>query len=181
MTNIQIRQANKYDLWALERLLALGIQESEGLLPGYDELDFVHTGINMIVAGLVFVAVDIDEKANTEKIVGCLNLEANSWAWNKEQTILESVHFYVIPEARGKALADGKTRVWEGLLAAGKHLADAASNAKGYAVPLMIRVIHKMDDQQVSAKDELFKRAGLSYVGGTHLYVPQPVTADKAA
>lgn len=175
-TKIIIRAATPYDLFALELMLAKGIEESAGLLPDYDQMHFFHTAINMCAAGLVFVAAERDDVAKHEKLVGCLNLDGKTWAWNKTVTILESVHFYVLPEARGRTLEDGKTAVWEGLLQAGQALADAAG------VPMVINVIHQVGaENRAGAKDELFKRAGLQYMGGNHLYLPKPKAAEKAA
>ncbi len=172
-TTIAVRPVQKWDLWALELLLAKGIEESDGLLPDYDPLHFAHTAINMIAAGLIYVAVEIDEAAKQEKIVGCLAMEAKSWSWNADVRLIESVHFYVLPEVRGRQLADGKTPVWEGLLKAGQALADGAG------MPLRVEILHKLDDRG-TAKDELMKRAGFSYTGGNHLYLPK-AAAQQAA
>src|SRR5262245_4115744 len=137
---ILIRYATKYDLIPLEVLLGKGIEESGGLLPNYDALHTYHAAINQIAAGLIFVAAAVDEAAKREKIVGCLVLDTNTWHWNPSVTILRSVHFYVVPEARGQRLADGKTPVWKGLLDAAQELAD------GNGLPLIVEVMHKLDD-----------------------------------
>lgn len=159
-----IRQATLYDLIPLEMLLSYGIEESKGLLPDYDPLHFTHTAANMIASGLVFVAVEQEDKR--EKVVGCLALEARQWHWQPLAVLVESVHFYVLPEARGKYLSDGKTPIWQGLLGAGRALCDKTGAL------MRIEILHRLDASEAISKDELLKRGGLTYVGGNFIYVP---------
>lgn len=171
---IGIRRGNVYDLFALELLLAKGIEESNGLLPDYDQLPTLHKGLNMLHAGAVFVACEIREK--TERIIGCLALNGEAFSWNSSSEVLRSVHFYVLPDARAHTLDDGKTLAFEGLRAAGCALADAAQ------MPLIIEQLHQVGpDNRAEAKDELFKRTGMSYVGGSYVYLPRPAEESKAA
>lgn len=173
---IAIRPGKVYDLFALEWLLMKGIEESNGLLPNFDQLPTLHQGLDMLYTGTVFVACEIHEAGKRERIVGCLALNAEKFSWNASATVLRSMHFYVLPEARAHTLADGKSLVFEGLLAAGQALSDAAG------VPLLVEQLHQVGpDNRAAAKDELFKRAGLAYVGGNHAYLPKPPAAEKAA
>ncbi len=181
----EIRGANQFDLPALELLLARGIEESKGLLPPYDWRHVWHTAVNQIASGMVFVATGTDEAAKRQKIVGCLVLDAQPWAWHPGFQVLRSQHFYVLPEERSNTLADGKL-IWEGLREAGQRLSDIVSEAAieqgAPPVPLLIEVLHQMGpDARVEVKDELMRRAGLQHVGGTWLYMPKVAAAEKAA
>jgi hypothetical protein len=176
-TKYGIRIANSYDLFALERLMAKGVEESKGLFPDYDQSHFFHTALRMLEREMVFVACQFEEKQF--RIVGCLALDGRTWAWNPRVIVLESVHYYVLPEARTATLEDGKTLLWDALLMAGKTLAEVASTvvladgSKQFRpVPLRIDNFFRIEDARAAAKDELMKRAGFSYVGGNHLYIP---------
>lgn len=173
---IVIRRGNVYDLFACEFLLAKGLEESNGLLPDYDQLPTLHKSLNMLHSGSVFLACDVDEAAKRERIVGCLALIPEAFSWNSSVEVLRSVHFYVLPASRPHTLPDGTTLVFEGLLEAGRILADAVN------MPLIVEQLHEVGpDNRAAAKDELFKRAGLSYVGGNHVYLPKPAAESKAA
>jgi hypothetical protein len=172
-----IRIATSYDLFALERLMAKGIEESQGLLPDYDQQHFFHTALKLIEMSLVFVACEFSDKMF--KIVGCLALDGRHYAWNPRVVVLESVHYYVLPEARAATLEDGKTLLWDALLQAGKTLAEVRSTVflndgskQFHPVPLRIDNFFRIDDARAAAKDELMKRAGFSYIGGNHLFIP---------
>ena len=166
---ISIRRGNVYDLFALEFLLSKGLEESNGLLPDYDQLPTLHKSLDMLHTGSVFVACEGDEAARSEKIVGCLALNPEAFSWNSAVVVLRSVHFYVLPAFRARTLADGVTLVFDGLRRVGSDLADAAN------MPMIIEQLHQVGpDNRAEAKDELFKRAGLSYVGGNFVYLPKP-------
>ena len=172
----EIRRANQFDLPALEILLAKGIEESKGLLPPYDWPHVYHAAINQIQAGLIFVAGAVDEEAKREKVVGVLVLDAQHFSWSPKAGVIRSVHFYVLPEERGKTLSDGKTLIYEGLIQAGEWLANAAG------VPLLIEILHQMGPEaRIEAKDKLMEKAGLTYVGGSWLYMPKVAAEEKAA
>lgn len=170
----EIRAANQFDLPALELLLAKGIEEAKGLLPPYNWREVWHKAVNQVASGLIFVAVGIDDAAKREKIVGCLVLDAQEWSWNSAVGVLRSQHFYVLPEERSAKLESGKL-IWEGLREAAQHLADAAP------MPLIIEILHQMGPEaRVAAKDELMSRAGLTYVGGSWVYLPKAAEAKAA-
>jgi hypothetical protein len=169
---IRIRMANPYDLFSLELLLDKGIEESKGVLPNYDQLQFMHDALDRIASGFVYVACELDEAKKQEKVIGCLALEIRGFGWNANAKLLESVHFYVLPEYRGRTLPDGKTFVYEGLVAQAQGLADVAATQAEAPIKLVIENMHQVGPEaRNGAKDELFKRAGLDYLGGKHLYV----------
>ncbi len=172
---VGVRRGNVYDLFAVELLLARGLEESNGLLPGYDQLPTLHSALNMLHSGCVFLACEIiDDKR--ERVVGCLALNPEKWSWNSDAEVLRSVHYYVLPEARSWTLDDGKTLAAEALREVGCALADAAG------LPMIIEQLHQVGpDNRAAAKDRMFERAGMSYVGGNYVYLPQPVQEEKAA
>lgn len=175
MADMIIRKGNVYDLFACEFLLAKGLAESDGLLPDYDKLPTLHKSLDMLHTGSVFVACEVDETGKRERVVGCLALNPEAFSWNSAVTVLRSVHFYVLPDARASTLADGAL-LFEGLLSVARDLADAAQ------MPLLIEQLHQVGpENRALAKDELFKRSGLTYVGGNHVYLPKPAAVDSKA
>ncbi len=189
-----VRSANRYDIFALEALMKRALEESGGLLPPYDVDCFDDGAKALIRAGTVFVAVELSEDRKREKVVGCLALRPTTWHWNSNITLLESVHFYVLPEARKVRLHDGKTLIWEALLECGKQLANIASyrerpdgNTAFSATALRIDMLFSLGgeegaaDNRAIAKDEIMKRFGFQYVGGNHVFIPKEVQAEQAA
>lgn len=170
-TKIDIRRGTVYDLFACELLLAKGLEESKGLLPDYDQLAFFHKSLNLLDSGCVFVARElVDDKR--ERIVGCLALNPEEFSWNSSAKVLRSVHYYVLPAYRPRTLEDGKTLVAEALRDAGCALADLSG------MPLIIEQLHQVGpDNRAAAKDRMFERAGMSYVGGNYVYLPQRAEA----
>lgn len=172
---IGIRKATRYDITALEVMMSKGVEESQGFLPDYDPHLFWHEAVRLIQGETVWVAAQVDIANKREKLIGCLALDAHKWRWNPRVILLESVHFYVLPEARALTLADGKTFVAEALISAAKELADTVP------VPLRIENLHQLGpDNRAEAKDRFFDRAGFIYAGGSHVYMPK-VTASAAA
>lgn len=188
-----IRAAERFDLTALEELMKRALLESGGLLPHYEPFHFWHSSLRLIEKNLVFVAVEVSEDKKRERIVGCLAMEPRNWHWNPHTLLFESVHFYVLPEARKVKLHDGKMLISEGLLAAGKMLSTVASYHKQpdgstvfAAAPLRIDMLFQMTgegmaDNRAAAKDEVMRSCGFAYVGGNHVFIPQEEPASKAA
>ena len=176
-----IRPANFYDLFALESMLAKAIDESGGLYPDYDQVAFFHSSIELIKQGFVFCACSINEAAKQERLLGCLALEPKKWVHNPSIPIIESVYFYVVPEARKITLDDGKTLLWRGLIETAKSVATMSSyfkDAKGEthfnAIPLRLELMFALgDDNRAGAKDELMKGAGFGYTGGNWIFTPE--------
>jgi hypothetical protein len=188
-----VRLASRYDLFALERLMEKALAESGGLLPPHDPDHFVHSSMALISKGLVFVAVEVSEDKKRERIVGCLALDARSWHWNPRALFLESVHFYVLPEARKVKIHDGKMLLAEALLACGKQLSTVSSYHQQkdgetvfMPVPLRIDMLFQLSaegitDNRAAAKDELMRGCGFIYVGGNHVFIPKEEQAQAAA
>lgn len=171
----QVRRATLWDLGPLELLLKKGIAESNGLLPDYDRAHVYHAAVNQIETGLIFIASGVDEANKREKIVGCLSLDLQGWTWAPDKKLLRSVHFYILPEARGQLMPDGKTLIWEAMVEAGQWLADEIG------LMLFIEILHQLGpDNRAAAKDELLKRKGLAYAGGTWGYLPKAKQAQAA-
>ena len=186
-TTIAVRRANLGDLRALEILLMKGHEESE-MLPPPDIAHAYHTAINMIQAGMVFVATEIDADKKRELVVGTLMLDGKTYAWNPEVTIIESVHFYVLPEYRARSINSGTPArlngmpVWRALLEAGKDLSTAASEVHGKTIPFRCESFFSAKaDNRAEAKDELFKQAGFAYTGGNFIFFPPPTSDEQAA
>lgn len=188
-----VRLANRYDLFALEALMKKALEESGGLLPPYEPEHFMHTALGMISKQLVFVAVEVSEDKKRERVVGCLALDPKTWHWNPQALLLESVHFYVLPEARKVKIHDGKLLIAEALLACGKQLATVSSyhrqgdgSTAFIPTPLRIDMLFQLGgegttDNRAAAKDEVMRGCGFLYVGGNHVFIPREEAAKAAA
>lgn len=171
MSKIEIRRAVFRDLFALERLLASSASEAgRGFNTLYQVPNVYHTTLNLIAAGLVFVAAE--ELENEQyRVVGTIMVDAKKWHWHNGVTYLESVHFYVAKQYRSSTTESGEL-VADALISAVKDLADRNS------LPLLIQ--HIFNENRAEAKERFMEKNGLEYMGSNFMYIPQPSFQDSA-
>jgi hypothetical protein len=167
--------ANIYDQHPLEVLLSKGIEESNGLLPKYDQFHCYHQFLTRVERGLIYVACEVmDDKR--ERIVGGMMLDVHGFDWNPAAKLLVTVHLYIVPEFRGKTMPDGKTFLAEALLGFGQMLADAGQ------IPFMVETFFDLcSEKRATARDKLMEKAGFQYLGGKFYYAPKEQAAEQSA
>ena len=101
--------------------------------------------LDLIAQGLCWVAVVSND------IVGVAMLDQRTWPWNRKETFLENVHFWVEPIHRSGGTA--------ALL-----LSSMKARAKDLNQPL--RVVLSFPDGNEKVKDRWARLQGLEYTGG---------------
>lgn len=167
---IKVVRAIHYDLFHLEALMRQAQAESNGYYPGPKFPEAYHSALNIITAGLAFVALDTSED-ESGKIVGCLMMDTKKWHWNPDVVYLESVHYYVMQHARGLKTEDGRIAA-VALLDAGKAVADTAG------VSLIVQVLNPVSAEN---KTTFVERQGFTNMGGNMVYHPAKQEAAQAA
>lgn len=111
-------------------------------------------GMGIILKGGVVIAKDLD----SGEIVGTVGLEVGNFPWNPSIAYLNGVWFYVAPERRKGGVANM-------LMKAAKDI--ATSNK-------MSLRLDSISGIEPELQDRYRKIHGFQYVGGNHVWFPEP-------
>lgn len=154
--SISIRTARSHDLFALEALLVSGYEEAPEFYPPYDPAYFHASMLGLINQGLVMVAVETDTQG-VERIVGTMVFEIACWPWAPAHKFLETLYWYVLPEARPSG-------------AARAMLEAVASIADAHGVQVSLRIT---SDSDAELKGKFAQMHGFEPLGGHYMRQPR--------
>ena len=155
-------------------------EEAGELFPTPEYPAALHVLLDRISDRMIWLAVEPDGKG--ESVVGMILLRLSSYDGAPSQKYLETCNFYIVPDARSKALEDGRSAA-AGLIEAAKNVSVMASVAVNQWLPLIFGI--DFGDDRVELKEALVERNGFKRQGANFIRVPSeddlPEEAKQAA
>lgn len=157
LTETLIRPANHHDIPYLIDMINMTATPAMGWKPPPPEMPFANQyALELAALGRMWVAT----LRPSREPVGVIAWDVKHWPWNRKETYLENIHFYVHPRFRQGDTA-GK------LLTVFKDAADAAN------MPALLS-INFGDEQNMELKERWVRQKGFSVrLGGSYWYAGQ--------